>query len=118
MQSLNSIMLPIKKQWLVASRTEDIRSAYTFIRELGTGAFGRVLLASDKTTGETRAIKQIQKIRVKDYISFQNEIKILRHLDHPNIVKILETFESAQFCYLVLEHCEGPDLFSRISSNK
>jgi len=43
----------------------------------------------------------------------QNEITILRTLDHPNICKAIETYEYRNQLYLVLELCSGGDLYSR-----
>mmetsp|Transcript_23328 Transcript_23328/g.23070 ORF Transcript_23328/g.23070 Transcript_23328/m.23070 type:complete len:313 (+) Transcript_23328:168-1106(+) len=60
----------------------------------------------------------VQKIRVKDYKTFNKELSILRVMDHPNIVKILETYETDRICYLVMELCEGGELFDRIIQEK
>lgn len=91
---------------------------YTFDKEIGSGAYGKVFLASEVNTGILRAVKVVQKNRISDYTSFQNEIDILGHLDHPNIVNIIETYETDRLCFLVLEHCSGGELFERISSQR
>ncbi len=44
----------------------------------------------------------------------RNEISILKSLDHPNIVKAYEVYETKVNIYLLLEHCSGGDLYSRI----
>jgi calcium-dependent protein kinase len=43
----------------------------------------------------------------------RNEIDILRRLDHPNIIRLYETFEESNNIYLVLELCSGGDLYER-----
>lgn len=48
----------------------------------------------------------------------KEEIKILQTLDHPNIVKYYETFESDHYMYLVMEYCSGQELFEKISAKK
>ena len=62
------------------------------------------------------ALKSLVIDRVSDptFIQeLQNEIDILRKLDHPNICKALETYDYEQRLYLVLELCSGGDLYSR-----
>ncbi|MFM7857707.1 MAG: protein kinase domain-containing protein [Flammeovirgaceae bacterium] len=50
-----------------------------------------------------------------DHESFQNEISILRSLEHPNIIKLYETWETDRICFLVTEVCEGGELFYHIT---
>ncbi|CAG9335437.1 unnamed protein product [Blepharisma stoltei] len=110
--------LVIKKQWFITSQSADITSVYEFERELGSGAYGKVFLGREISTNIYRAIKVVQKNRVKDYDTFCNEIDILKHLDHPNIVNIIETYETNRLCYLVMELCQGGELFDRITAHR
>jgi len=55
---------------------------------------------------------------VKDYKTFINEINILRKLDHPNIIKLHEIWEWSECCFLVLEYCQGGELFHFITERK
>ena len=48
----------------------------------------------------------------------KDEIKILSSLDHPNIVKYYETYESPNYLYLVMEHCQGGELFKKLTENR
>lgn len=43
------------------------------------------------------------------------EITIMKELDHPNVIKLFETFEDATCIYLIMELCEGGELFDKIS---
>jgi calcium-dependent protein kinase len=64
----------------------------------------------------TYALKSIHLDRVKDAIfklELMNEVAILQRLDHPHIVKAIETFDYHERLYLVLELCSGGDLYSR-----
>ena len=47
---------------------------------------------------------------------FQTEIEILRNLDHPNIIKLYEIYEDLDNIYLVMELCEGGELFDRVKN--
>lgn len=104
----------MKRQWFISSHTDNIEAHYTFQGSLGAGAYGSVVRATHTATGSVRAIKQVMKSKVKDFIAFKTEMEMLRSLDHPNIVRIVETFETGLKCYLVMECCEGGELFDYI----
>ena len=46
---------------------------------------------------------------------FQREIRILKKLDHPNILKLYEVFEDTKAYYLITEYCKGGELFEEIT---
>jgi len=50
----------------------------------------------------------------QDKIRLKYEIDILKNLNHPNIVRLYEVFESKKWIYLVTELCEGKELFEEI----
>jgi calcium-dependent protein kinase len=81
---------------------------------LGEGSYGQVAKGTNKATGAVRAIKAINHAKIKDKKRFQDEISIQMDLDHPNIVKLYETFQDARKIYLVMELCTGGELFDRI----
>ena len=102
----------------IESFVGNIKEKYFFEKKLGSGGYGAVYLAKNKITGEKVAIKAMQKSRISDYEAFQNEISILRSLDHPNIIKLFETWETERICFLVTELCEGGELFYHITKKK
>jgi len=61
------------------------------------------------------AVKGIQLSLVSDdhLEELDNEIKVLRSLDHPNIVKAYEVYHGKRNIHIVMEHCSGGDLYSR-----
>ncbi|ODN04406.1 Calcium/calmodulin-dependent protein kinase type 1 [Orchesella cincta] len=83
---------------------------------LGTGAFSQVRLAQSKEDPTMMyAIKIIDKKALKGKEeSLENEIKVLRRLQHPNIVQLLEVYEDKTRVYLVMELVTGGELFDRI----
>ena len=54
------------------------------------------------------------KIQKSDWTRLKYEIDILKNLDHPNILRLYETFEDSNSIYLVTELCEGGELFDEI----
>lgn len=60
-------------------------------------------LGTNKENGQQRAIKVVQKSTVEDEDMFRNEFKILMNMDHPNIIKLYQIYETDQFIYLVQE---------------
>jgi len=95
-------------------------SAYT-VKKKGFFGLGHVIRKAevpDSVLGKEKfyALKSIILSRVSDDFleELRNEIKILQSLDHPNIVKAYEVYENSVNIYLVLEHCSGGDLYSRI----
>ena len=85
----------------------------TLIKPLGKGAFGEVFLTSKQGTTQKFATKQIDKKyaanpKAKKYLD--NEIMILKDIDHENIVKLYDVKETSQYFYLVTEYCNGGGL--------
>jgi len=83
-------------------------------KKLGEGSYGSVCKAKHKTTGQVRAVKSIAKAQMKNHERFKQEIAIMKIMDHPNIIKLYETFEDHRNIYLIMELCIGGELFDRI----
>ena len=85
----------------------------TLLKCLGKGSFGEVYLTSKQGSKQKFATKKIDKKftanpRAKKYLD--NEIAILKEINHPNIIKLYEVQETTQFYYLVTELCNGGGL--------
>ncbi len=93
----------------------EIPQEYAAKKLLGHGRYGRVLLGESSETHQQVAIKAISKENTDFTTSrLREEIDILSQVDHPNIVKYLEHFESDKYLYIVMEYCSGGDLFHQI----
>merc|ERR1712137_38511 len=96
----------------VAEKIEDV---YSFEKELGRGAFSVVKLGRHKKTKEEVAIKVIEKKNVEqDLHRLATEMQVLKSVDHPNIIKLKEIFETDEMLYIVTEVVTGGELFDRI----
>mmetsp|Transcript_45608 Transcript_45608/g.52525 ORF Transcript_45608/g.52525 Transcript_45608/m.52525 type:complete len:475 (+) Transcript_45608:69-1493(+) len=109
--------LYIKKDQFIPTNDGKIQDFYDFGKNketLGEGTYGMVRVATLKATGQKRAIKTIAKSKITKMERFKTEVSIMRQLDHPNVIKLYETFEDARHVHLVMEICTGGELFDRI----
>ncbi|KAI5084133.1 hypothetical protein GOP47_0000302 [Adiantum capillus-veneris] len=99
-------------------RMEDVKTRYNLGRELGRGQFGITYRCIDKVTGEVLACKSILKAKLttkEDKEDIRREVEIMYHLTgHDNIVELKGAYEDEQSVHLVMELCDGGELFDRI----
>ena len=94
---------------------------YKIGKMLGKGAFGRVNLGLHRLTRRLVAIKAINMEFMKDESSkkkMSNEISILKMLRHPNVVKLLEKFDTDKHHLIVMELCPGGDLLNYVRKRR
>ena len=98
--------------------THDVRTFHTFGREIGRGQFGITYLVTHNETGKLLACKSIATRRLlhpEDIEDVRREVQIMHHLTgHRNIVELEEAYEDRHSVNLVMELCEGGELFDRI----
>ncbi len=93
---------------------------YIFLKKLGEGSYGVVWKVKHLLTSHNRAMKRIVKnprAKKDTEQNIINEIEILRKMDHPNIVKIFEFYNTVEGYYLITEFCEKGELFQVILEN-
>lgn len=106
---------PCSGRTLVLENTGKIADFYDMDRKkVGQGSYGYVVKCTNKGTKLVRACKVIAKSAMKNLARFKDEVRIMKMLDHPNIIKLYETFEDSRTVYLVMELCTGGELFDRI----
>ncbi|KAM0075513.1 MAPK-activated protein kinase Srk1 [Fusarium odoratissimum] len=90
---------------------------WELVDKMGDGAFSNVYRARD-TTGQQGevAIKVVRKYEMNSMqrSNILKEVQIMRQLDHPNIIKLVEFSESRQYYYIILELAPGGELFHQI----
>lgn len=109
--------LKITPETFVLSNPLSFQEVYRIGKSLGSGAFGEVRKVIHRDTNEARAAKIFRKDLALSEASKQKlmeEINILRSLDHPNIIRIYEFFEDSKRFYIVMEQCNGGELFEEI----
>jgi len=95
---------------------DPIEDFYEMGHEIGRGGFSVVVEGTDKASKKKYAIKCIKKATVEgdDIKLLRREIKIMKRVDHPNILKLYEVFEDEDEFYLVMELVDGKELFDKI----
>jgi len=103
---------------------ESVWEVYEKVQIIEEGGTGELYKARKRCNGdgvnkesqEYYAIKCIDKNFLFGMFTkeLRNEIENLRHIDHPNVVRIYEIFETKNSMFLVMEYCSGGDLYARL----
>eukprot|EP00913_Durusdinium_trenchii_P035225 g32955.t1 len=114
---------------LIPVRSDDIADHYELDeRRIGSGSFGHVFSARQKQTGLQVAIKKVlifdpeQKERLDTEACIMKDRRrvpsrpVREDLDHPNICKLMATYEKGRFMFFVMEYCKGKDVLERLMS--
>ena len=88
-----------------------LENRYLVVRLLGSGGMGKVYLAEHQTTQKPYAIKVLHNQLLSDDKAlqrFQREARVLRTIDHPQVVEVYDYGQTADgIPYLVMEYLEG-----------
>eukprot|EP01012_Entosiphon_sulcatum_P031269 TRINITY_DN3919_c0_g1_i1.p1 TRINITY_DN3919_c0_g1~~TRINITY_DN3919_c0_g1_i1.p1 ORF type:complete len:542 (+),score=119.47 TRINITY_DN3919_c0_g1_i1:71-1696(+) len=85
---------------------------------LGQGSFGKVKLAEHEITGHKVAVKILNRKKIQSSQGvdkkIRREIRILKLLRHPHIIRLYEVIETPTDIYMVMEYVSGGELFEYI----
>eukprot|EP01083_Nonionella_stella_P162497 533537_1 len=98
---------------------KSFNDLYNLGEEIGGGSFAVVSKCIRKSNSLSFAAKIINKryLSTKEIIGLKNEIAILRKLSHKNVIKLIDVFDDGKIVSMVLELCNGKDLFDEIVSS-
>ncbi|GES89186.1 kinase-like domain-containing protein [Rhizophagus clarus] len=103
------------------SNTTELIGHYAILETIGAGAFSEVKLAVDLNGCRNVAMKMIATKGIEDSERLRNsilrEVEILKYIDHPNIVKLLDTVETSTHYCLILEYVSGGELFDYVNDH-
>ncbi|KAK3522626.1 hypothetical protein QTP86_028197 [Hemibagrus guttatus] len=93
---------------------------YEKVKKIGEGSFGKAILVKSREDGHQYVIKEIGISRMsnKERQESRKEVAVLANMSHPNIVQYKESFEENGCLYIVMDYCEGGDLFKKINNQK
>lgn len=106
-----------KQQKNLEVQNQHITQDYSIKKKLGQGNFALVRLCERKSDGHQFAVKIIHKKRLqkpKQQQALDREVDILRKVDHDFCVSLEAIYETSNHLYLVLEYCQGGELFDMI----
>lgn len=92
---------------------------YEFLKELGSGSFGRVVkVRKNKSDKEVYAMKQIKmmQLNAREKDNALNEVRLLASIDSPNIISYKSAFfeEFGSTLCILMEYADGGDLAVRV----
>lgn len=93
---------------------------YKLIKTLGEGSFSKVKQAVHIPTGKVYAIKIIDMNLVKENNmdkQLEREIKVMKVMNHPNLIKLHAVLHSPKNYFLVLDLAEGGELFNKLAQD-
>lgn len=105
-----------KIEFIPDYKISEFPSRYEYIKFLGKGSYGQVDLYREKSSNALRAVKKIFKNKMTN--SSQERLKVeaalMKELDHPNLVKLISSFEDDEVLLLVLEYCDMGELYGEL----
>ena len=119
-QKIKSRILQENDKKIVVVQKGKKKGNYILEETIGEGAFAKVKLGKHIQTGEKVAIKILNKEMIYnfDIKKVKKEINILQRLKHKNIIQLYEIMETKKNLYIVMEYCEGKELFEYIVERK
>ena len=93
---------------------------YVCSRCIGRGSFATVWKAKHRGTGQVVALKDVDRTKLSEKLekNLELEIGIMRKLNHPHVVSLIDVFASETNLVIVLEYCNHGDLFKHITKQK
>ena len=110
----NKNSLILNNDVIVSDTNANIEANYQKLKLLGKGSFGEVWLVQHKVLGKQFAMKIIEKNPYIDVNQIVNEINILKKLDHPNILKVVEFHLTNDKFYIITDYLPEGELFDEI----
>lgn len=94
---------------------------FTFVTQIGSGAFGKVYKVTSKMTNKIYALKVLSKNQLshlKLIDQLKNEINIFARCHHENIVALYGAFEDQNYIYMIMEIANDSNLFNKLKTQK
>jgi calcium/calmodulin-dependent protein kinase I len=110
----NEPSIDVSVELLSPLQRRSIFQVYTLGEEIGRGAFSIVKKGRNMITEQEVAIKVLKRKFLLNSNSITREIEIMKRLNHPNILRLLDVYENEEYVFIVLPLIEGGSLFEKI----
>ena len=114
------IPIMINPDVLVEKSSKSPFDYYTIISKIKESFNDEVLKVKNIITGYDCVMKQIIKrhnTTITEEMEIINEIEMMKKLDHPNLIKIFQFFSTPESYFIIMENCEGGELYDEIIKN-
>jgi serine/threonine protein kinase len=101
---------------MMSANRGTLLSNYKLGRVLGEGGYSIVKLGTNLSNGKIVAVKIEDKtgMSVGEKKQLMHEVNMMKRLDHPHIVKLVDFFDEPSSFYVIMEYIDGGELFDRI----
>ena len=106
--------LNFNKESFILKSNDSLAKKYLKLKEIARGTYSKIYTVQSKSNFKVYICKEILKSKVSDLLKFKNEINVLSKMDHPNIIRLYEIFEDERHISLIMEYCNGGELFTKI----
>ena len=119
-EALSNRRISVAKKNMIRIKNKDMHDEYKITDEIKNSKYSIVCKCKSKNTGKKYLAKffKISKIDSKALSYFLREIELLRNIDHPNIVKIIDIYKNSKNAIIIMEDCKGGDFLDKIKMHK
>mmetsp|Transcript_4366 Transcript_4366/g.6687 ORF Transcript_4366/g.6687 Transcript_4366/m.6687 type:complete len:392 (+) Transcript_4366:99-1274(+) len=104
-----------QKLYPIMGRPSNILNDYiVFPTVLGTGHYGTVRECLHRPTGQSYAVKSIEKAKIQRLDHLRREVDLLASVEHSAVMRLVNVYEDMNYVHIVTEKCSGGELFDRI----
>ena len=111
---MKDLGISFNKNLFFYNSNKSITENYKFIKQILKGENEKLFKVKNIKNGMIYSCKEISKLNLTKKEKLIKEINILTKIDHPNIIKFHEVYESDNNLFLIAEYCKGIDLVSFI----
>jgi len=92
----------------------DTKYLIDYSCEIGQGTKTIVRKCTERSSRNQYAVKSVKRIDKIEYEHMRTEANLLTSLTHPSIIKIIDSYEDDKYLHMVVEICNGGELYDQV----